>query len=252
MVSGHEALLFVAPLEQGEVDNPKALEGVLVAQSKSVAHLQSQGAKLGARLVGLVATENQHQVAVLGLGFLFQLGPYLGCIEFVNRRLDGTIGIELDVNQALGAHLGTLHEVGQLVELLAGIVGATRDHDTADIFGLVEYGERSSAFQHIHQLNELHTETQVGLIGAKAAHGLVPGHSLQLGQFYATNLLEQMACEVFEDFKHVLLVSKRHLAVNLRKLRLTVGTQVFVAEALGNLEVAIETANHQQLLQSLR
>ena len=40
--------------------------------------------------------------------------------------------------------------------------------------------------------------------------------------------------------------------INLGKLRLPVGTQVFVAETLGDLVIAIHTGHHQQLLEKLR
>ena len=55
-----------------------------------------------------------------------------------------------------------------------------------------------------------------------------------------------------ERLQNILLLHETHLAVNLRKLRLAVGAQVFVAEALHNLEVTIHAADHQQLLQGLR
>ena len=145
----------------------------------------------------------------------------------------------------------TLHKVGQLVELLAGIVGTAGNADAADVLGLVEHGERAGALQHIHQLDELHAEAQVGLVAAETAHSLVPRHTLQGGNLHATNLLEQMAGQVLEDLEHVFLLYERHLAVYLRELRLTVGTQVFIAEALGYLEVTVETADHEQLLQRL-
>ena len=81
----------------------------------------------------------------------------------------------------------------------------------------------------------------------------MPCHLLKLGrQLYATNLLEQMACHVLKEVDYVVLVDKRHFAVDLCELWLTVGTKVFVAEALGYLEVAVESAHHEQLLQCLR
>ena len=61
-----------------------------------------------------------------------------------------------------------------------------------------------------------------------------------------------MACHVLKEVDYVVLVDKRHFAVNLCELWLAVGTKVFVAEALGYLEVAVESAHHEQLLQSLR
>ena len=78
VVGSHEALLLVAPLEEGEVDNPEALELVLVAQSEAVAHLKAQGAELHACLVGVVAREDEHEVAVLGAGCGLNLGKHFG------------------------------------------------------------------------------------------------------------------------------------------------------------------------------
>ena len=43
-----------------------------------------------------------------------------------------------------------------------------------------------------------------------------------------------------------------HLAVDLGKFRLTIGTQILVAEALHHLEVPVDTGDHQQLLVGLR
>ena len=61
-----------------------------------------------------------------------------------------------------------------------------------------------------------------------------------------------MTGHILEELEYILLLYKRHLTVDLCELRLTVGTQVLVAETLGNLEVTVETADHQQLLQGLR
>ena len=48
------------------------------------------------------------------------------------------------------------------------------------------------------------------------------------------------------------LVEERGLDVDLRELGLAVGAQVLVAEALGDLVVAVEARHHQQLLEQLR
>ena len=39
MVSSHQALLLITPLEEREVDNPQALEHVLVTETQTIAHL---------------------------------------------------------------------------------------------------------------------------------------------------------------------------------------------------------------------
>lgn len=191
VVCGHEPLFLVAPLKEREVDDPEALETVFVAQSQTVAHLQSQRAELCACLVGIVAAEYEYEVAVLGSRLLFQFRPDLWRIEFVDARLDRTILIEFDIHQAFGTHLRPFDEVGELVELFAGVVGAARHADAADIGSAVEDRESACAFEHVHQLDELHAEAQVGLVGSEASHGLVPRHLLQFRrQFHASHLFK--------------------------------------------------------------
>ena len=253
MVSSHKALLLVAPLEEREVDNPQALELVLVAQTETVAHLKTQSAELNACLVGVVARENENKVAILSTHCFLNLCEYLWGVELVYRRLHCAVSVELDVNQALCAYLRTLYEVGNLIELLACVVSATRYADTANILSLMEYRECARALQYVHELYELHAETQVGLVATETAHSLVPCHLLQLSrQLNAAYFLEQMASHILEEVDNVVLVNERHLAVDLSKLWLTVCTQILVAETLCNLEVAVETTDHEQLLQSLR
>ena len=47
-------------------------------------------------------------------------------------------------------------------------------------------------------------------------------------------------------------LDERGLDIELGEFRLAVGAQVFVAEAFGDLEVAVEAGDHQQLLEQLR
>ena len=104
----------------------------------------------------------------------------------------------------------------------------------------------------LRQVSELHTETQVGLIRTVALHRLDPRHTLErLRKFDVEHLFEHIFCPTLEDLQYVLLLDERHLAVDLSELRLTIGTQVLVAEATYDLEVAVVTSHHQQLLQGL-
>ena len=105
----------------------------------------------------------------------------------------------------------------------------------------------------VHQFHELHAETEVGLVAAVIFHGVCPWHAHErLVHLYATDFLEQIFGHAFEEVDDVILLHKRHFAVNLCEFRLAVSTQVFVTEAFGYLEVTVETGNHQQLFQSLR
>ena len=60
-----------------------------------------------------------------------------------------------------------------------------------------------------------------------------------------------MTGHILEELEHIFLFHERHLTVDLRELGLTVCAQVLITETLGNLEVTVETTDHQQLLQGL-
>ena len=55
-----------------------------------------------------------------------------------------------------------------------------------------------------------------------------------------------------DELEHEFLRRERDLDVHLRELGLAVGPQVLVAEALHDLEVAVEARDHQDLLEDLR
>ncbi len=50
----------------------------------------------------------------------------------------------------------------------------------------------------------------------------------------------------------VCALHKAHFKVELREFKLAIGAQVFIAEAARNLEVALNTCHHEQLLELLR
>ena len=77
-------------------------------------------------------------------------------------------------------------------------------------------------------------------------------HRKRLGQLDADRLPEHRADEAFHDLADLELVQERRLDVDLRELRLAVGAQVLVAEALDDLVVAVEARHHQHLLEELR
>ena len=108
-------------------------------------------------------------------------------------------------------------------------------------------------FQYIHQLHELHIETQVGFVATIIFHGVRPCHTLELTcQFHTADFFEKIFRHTFKQVDDVVLFYERHFAVYLSKFRLTVGTKVLVTETLGNLEVTVKTGYHQQLFQGLR
>ena len=81
----------------------------------------------------------------------------------------------------------------------------------------------------------------------------MPRHLLQFRrQFHMEDILEKLTAHLLEERDDILLVHEAHLAVDLCKLGLTIGPEVLITEAFRNLEVAVESAHHQQLFKRLR
>ena len=112
----------------------------------------------------------------------------------------------------------------------------------------VELGAR----EHLGELDQLHAEAEVGLVGAVAIHGLVPGDLRDRARSLAGHPLGGVEHRLGDGGEHVVLVDEAHLGVELHELVLAVGAEVLVAEAAGDLEVALDAAHHQQLLVELR
>ena len=98
----------------------------------------------------------------------------------------------------------------------------------------------------------MHAIAGIGLVGAIGVHGLPVVHATQRRGHLDTHAAEGIGKNLFEGAHNVVLVHEGHLDIDLGELGLTVGAQVLVAEALGNLVVALDATDHEQLLQELR
>ena len=76
-------------------------------------------------------------------------------------------------------------------------------------------------------------------------------HDRENAQINVQHLLEHLADHALEHVTNVLFTQKGRFDIDLREFGLTVGAQVFVAEALGDLVVTVVAGDHQQLLEQL-
>ena len=109
-----------------------------------------------------------------------------------------------------------------------------------------------AAFEDIDHVDHLHTETQIGFVAAVFFHRFAIRHTRKRSGDFDTAFGENRMDELFRRFDHVVLGTKTHLHVDLGEFGLSVGAQVLVAEAFGDLEIAIESAHHQKLFKELR
>ena len=147
-----------------------------------------------------------------------------------------------------------LHDLVEAVELGArhlartGVQRADRSAAAENRFKDFELG----ATELLADVLNLKPKAKVGAVAAVTEHRLVVSDprprsrgNRKIGR------LEYCCDRSLADLDHLVFVNKRHLDVELRELRLTVGAQVLVAEAAGNLEVTLVAGHHQQLLEEL-
>ncbi len=207
----------------------------------------------------LAVGAKEDDVAVLRAGALDQFGQGSVMQVLDDGRLQAVAAlghfVDLDVGQALGAV--NADELGVAVDFAARHLGATGhaqgDHAAARRRGGGGEHLEVHIAHDVGHVGEFQVHAQVRLVRTVAAHGFRPGHDRERRrQIDVLNHLEHVADHVFEDFTDLELVQERGFAVDLGEFGLAVSAQVFVAEALGDLVVAVETGHHQHLLEELR
>ncbi len=109
------------------------------------------------------------------------------------------------------------------------------------------------SFGDVGNILDFEAETNVRLVRAVLVHCVLPGHARQRKlNINIEHFLEYALEEALVYCDNVVLIHEGHLKVDLGELRLTVGTQVLVTEAAGNLDVAVHAGEHEQLLEQLR
>ena len=202
----------------------------------------------------LLVGEEAEEVARLrlrGLGDRRDLG---GLQELRDAALR-PLGRELEPGEAFGP-VG-LRERLRLVDLLARQLGAAGHAETDDRAlgrrrGRREHLERAR-LRELGDVEQLEPEPSVGLVASEPPHALVVGQPVE--RLLDRDLLElsvELDHQVLDHGEHVVLLDERHLHVELGELGLAVRAQVLVPQALAELEVAVEAADHQHLLEQLR
>src|SRR5690554_359330 len=248
---GTIAVLF----EHREVDHPQrrpfALDQIHVFADLDAQ--RTQGFVNDGRLIGA----KEHDVAVFGFQTLHHLHGDIFAQELDDRGLQafGTLLqlIDLDPGQALGTV--DTDKAGVLVDDLAGQLGTTRDfqcrYATFRVLGGTGKYLEFDILQQVGNVHQLQRNTQIRLVGAVAVHRFRVWHAREVAQVYVQQFDKQLADHAFGQAHDPFLVHERGFDIDLGEFRLTVGTQVFITEALGDLIVAVETGHHQQLLEQL-
>ena len=171
------------------------------------------------------------------------------------RRRGAPAPALLDERPHEAARAVALDVLGQPVEVLARELARARVETAHDAAAAEDAGEDAElGLRHrVAEVGDLEPEAHVGPVGAVAAHRLVVGHPRprRRGELEAGRLVDARE-HPLDRLDDVVFLDEAHLEVELGELGLAVGAQVLVAEAAGDLVVALVAGDHQQLLEQLR
>mmetsp|Transcript_26293 Transcript_26293/g.36697 ORF Transcript_26293/g.36697 Transcript_26293/m.36697 type:complete len:288 (-) Transcript_26293:414-1277(-) len=203
------------------------------------------------------APEDKDHVAGLGAAQPRPRCEVGGLEELVNRRLELAALpvlphlLALHPHHSAGANALVLRELLELFYLLFRVFGEAFANDPDDELRFIEHLE-PFALGEVGEILELHVVSEVGLVDPVVAHGHAVRHAMKLAERVPHHRLEDAVDHRLEGVEDVLLSHERHLAVDLREFRLAVGSELLIAEALDDLEVAVDPSNHEDLLECLR
>ncbi len=191
----------------------------------------------------------------------FCAGGFLQCIQIAGReklqkRGLGAFGLEENVRQTFCLQFACERRPG--IDLASGKLSAAGHADRADNPGLerkrlLEHFE-SAAFADRRNIDNRKIESQIWLVRSVRVHHMLPRERFDFApfEFLRTAFTENFFDGSLDDGLHVGLLAETHLEVELQKFWLTIATQIFITETACDLEIAIESADHTELLQLLR
>ena len=175
--------------------------------------------------------------------------------ELHDRRLPAAFCVHADPGQPPPPELlldEGLEPVDFAARQLRRVVDREALDDAAGRYRLLE-GTEPALAEDLGQIEELELDARIGPIDAETRHRLGVREARERAlELDAEHVPPGARGHLFQHLDHFLDADERHLQVDLGELELPVRPQVLVAEAAGDLEVAIEAGDHQQLLQQLR
>ena len=94
-------------------------------------------------------------------------------------------------------------------------------------------------------------KAQVGFVGAELAHGVVVGDARERCGQRDAGCGKARGEELLNYREDMFAAREAHLEIDLRELKLAIGAEILVAETAGDLEVAVEARDHEDLLEDL-
>ena len=247
-------LLVLQPVEHREVHDPEELVAVRVEQVLALRDVQAELAEHAAPSAACAPGGHQQQIGRAGARRASSARRIASSPAALSAGLCTTPSAwRAQTSPAAPSCFASSIEV---VEILARVARRVRHDESAHFAaGLDRAAEDREARrgERLRQVLQLHPRTQVRLVGPVASRSPRSTASARnVVRRLASDQRHQPPHQRLEHREDEVLGRERDLEVDLRELGLAIGAQVLVAEALRDLEVAIDARDHQDLLEDLR
>ena len=249
VVAEVEFLGAVVPFVEGEVHHPTEGDDLVVFEAEDVGEGDAHDSE-DAVDVSSFASAEENGITVLGAGETLDGGEFGFGEEFGDRASHGIVLVE-DVGKAAGAV--ATGEIGELIDLLAGELGAAWDADGFDAGGLENF--EAGGLEGVGEIDELEAVAEVGFVGAVFFHHFAVGVARNVGgeEGFAGKIGDEVFDERLDGLTdNFAVIHEGHFEVELVEIAVeAVGAGVFVAETGGDLVVARDATDHEELFELL-
>ena len=260
MVNRDPALVIWIKGQQWEINDPKEVQ--CFAVFNQISHGGNLSAHATKDITGLLPSTSveEDEIILFNIQLLDESFFFLFSKELPERTLvfQNAIGIffYFDESELLHLHSGLGGDLVQSDHLACGdpskAFGIDGTNDAATVQSATEDLEaaRREDICHVHDFIAI---TCVWLVRTEAIHRFLISDALEGERnVHAPASLKHRRKKTFDDVDDVFSLNKAGFDIDLGEFRLTVGAQVFITEAAGDLEVTLETRNHEELFVLLR
>ena len=233
-----------------EIDNPCKAEHAFIDQILILTNLHPRASGQTCRRIRL-CTGEKYGIAILGTDLYADFFGFFGAQRLGHRPARFTFAIDNIPHTRRAFTLRpAIHPVS---DRAATTFWPGHSTDNSAFFNILGKNRKARAPENIGHIADLERDPQIGFVITIFQHRL---GKRDMHPVFAAILIRKFfkntANDWLDSVEHILLFDKAHLQIKLVEFaRAAIGAAIFIAETWCNLEIAIKTGHHNQLLELL-
>ena len=110
----------------------------------------------------------------------------------------------------------------------------------------------STVFENFFKGDNLQSKSAIGLVRSVSLHSFCVADTVKRSRdIYVFNVFKEFGDDSLIEGEDIFLFDKAHLEVQLSKLGLAIGSEIFISEAFSDLKIFVTAADHEKLFECL-